>query len=76
MADEDTVQTTHTENRENDDLSSKKVNDSEIRRSKDSGNKRSVNLPLSRIKQIMKMDPDVHMASSESVYLIAKCAVS
>ncbi|XP_069703283.1 DNA polymerase epsilon subunit 4-like [Periplaneta americana] len=29
-------------------------------------------LPLSRVKHIMKMDPDVHLASQEAVFLIAK----
>lgn len=35
-----------------------------------------INLPVSRVKQIIKMDPDVSLASSEAVFLIAKCAVS
>ncbi|KAJ1522197.1 hypothetical protein ONE63_002505 [Megalurothrips usitatus] len=32
-----------------------------------------VKLPLSRIKSIIKMDPDVNLASQEAVFLIAKC---
>lgn len=31
-----------------------------------------VKLPLSRIKSIIKMDPDVNLASQEAVFLIAK----
>lgn len=37
---------------------------------------RPLHLPLARIKQIIKMDPDVHMAGSEAVFLIAKATVS
>jgi DNA polymerase epsilon subunit 4 len=33
-------------------------------------------LPLSRVKHIMKMDPDVHLASQEAVFLITKSTVS
>ncbi|CAH1406537.1 unnamed protein product [Nezara viridula] len=33
---------------------------------------RPLHLPLARVKQIIKMDPDVHMAGSEAVFLIAK----
>ncbi|XP_078041736.1 DNA polymerase epsilon subunit 4 [Augochlora pura] len=31
-----------------------------------------VKLPLGRIKNIIKMDPDVHMINQEAVFLIAK----
>ena len=34
-----------------------------------------IQLPLTRIKHIMKMDPDVNLASQESVVLLAKAAV-
>lgn len=34
-----------------------------------------VKLPLSRIKSIIKMDPDVNLASQEAVFLIAKSTV-
>ncbi|XP_014281795.1 DNA polymerase epsilon subunit 4 [Halyomorpha halys] len=33
---------------------------------------RPLHLPLARVKQIIKMDPDVHMAGSDAVFLIAK----
>lgn len=33
-------------------------------------------LPISRIKKIMKMDPDVGIASQEAVFLITKATVS
>lgn len=33
---------------------------------------RIVNLPLSRIKTIMKFDPDTNLISHEALYLIAK----
>ncbi|KAK9504138.1 hypothetical protein O3M35_010540 [Rhynocoris fuscipes] len=33
-----------------------------------------VDLPLSRVKQIIKMDPDVSLVSTEAVFLIAKSA--
>lgn len=32
--------------------------------------------PITRIRTIMKMDPDLTIASQESVYLITKAAVS
>lgn len=32
-------------------------------------------LPLSRVRNIMKLDPDVSMASQEAVFLIAKATV-
>lgn len=34
-----------------------------------------VKLPLSRIKSIIKMDPDVNLASQEAVFLITKSTV-
>lgn len=34
-----------------------------------------VKLPLSRIKSIIKMDPDVNLASQEAVFLITKATV-
>lgn len=33
-------------------------------------------LPMGRIKKIMKMDPDVSLASQEAVFLITKATVS
>lgn len=36
---------------------------------------RLVRLPLTRIKHIIKMDPDVNLASQDAVILIAKAAV-
>lgn len=36
---------------------------------------KSTKFPLSRIKSIMKMDPDVSITSSESVFLIARATV-
>lgn len=33
-------------------------------------------LPLARIKNIMKMDPDLNLTSQEAVFLIAKATVS
>lgn len=33
-------------------------------------------LPFSRVKYIMKIDPDVHLASQEAVFLITKSTVS
>jgi DNA polymerase epsilon subunit 4 len=33
-------------------------------------------LPFSRVKHIMKIDPDVHLASQEAVFLITKSTVS
>ncbi|KAL1140363.1 hypothetical protein AAG570_000295 [Ranatra chinensis] len=35
---------------------------------------KQVNLPLSRIKQIIKLDPEVNLASMESVFLVTKAA--
>lgn len=37
---------------------------------------RLAKLPLSRIKALMKADPDVSLASQESVFIIAKATVS
>jgi len=36
--------------------------------------KRIVRLPLSRVKQIMKMDPEVSIVGSEAVFLVTKAA--
>jgi len=36
---------------------------------------RVVKLPLTRIKHIMKMDPDVTLASQDAVVMIAKATV-
>ncbi|XP_011550716.3 DNA polymerase epsilon subunit 4 [Plutella xylostella] len=33
---------------------------------------KTTRLPLSRIKQIMKMDPDVHLVQADAVFLVAK----
>lgn len=38
-------------------------------------NQKLIRLPLGRVKQIIKMDPDVAMAGSEAVFLIAKATV-
>lgn len=35
-----------------------------------------VQLPIARVKRIMKMDPDVNSATQEAVFLIAKSTVS
>lgn len=37
--------------------------------------KKLTEFPLSRIRTIMKMDPDVHIASQEAVYLVTKATV-
>lgn len=37
---------------------------------------RNTGFPLSRIKTLMKMDPDVGLLSSESVFIVAKATVS
>lgn len=37
---------------------------------------RVLRLPLTRVKHIMKIDPDVHFASQEAVFLITKSTVS
>ncbi len=37
---------------------------------------KSCQLPLARIKNIMKLDSDLNLASKESVYVIAKATVS
>lgn len=37
---------------------------------------KSSKFPLSRVKLIMKTDPDLTLASQESVFLIAKASVS
>lgn len=37
---------------------------------------RSTELPMGRIKNIMKMDPDVHVLSAEAVFLVTKATVS
>lgn len=42
----------------------------------DNSRYRPLNLPLARIKQIIKMDPDVHLAGADAVFLIAKATVS
>ncbi len=39
-------------------------------------NERVNKLPLTRIKHIIKMDPDVTLASQDAVIMIAKAAVS
>lgn len=39
-------------------------------------NQKQVQLALSRIKTIMKLDPDLSLASKESVFMIAKATVS
>ena len=38
-------------------------------------NERVVKLPLTRIKHIMKMDPDVTLASQDAVVMITKATV-
>lgn len=44
---------------------------------KDTKNKQKLTeLPLTRIRTIMKMDPDVHIMSQEAVYLVTKATVS
>jgi DNA polymerase epsilon subunit 4 len=37
---------------------------------------RVLRLPLTRVKHIMKFDPDVHLASQEAVFIITKSTVS
>lgn len=37
---------------------------------------RSTRLPIARIKNIMKMDPDVSVVSGEAVFLVTKATVS
>lgn len=37
---------------------------------------KSTRLPMSRIKNIMKMDPDVSIVNSEAVFLVTKATVS
>lgn len=39
-------------------------------------NEKSLNLPLSKIRLIMKTDPDVSICSTDSAFLITKCTVS
>ncbi|XP_058466859.1 DNA polymerase epsilon subunit 4 [Malaya genurostris] len=35
---------------------------------------RLVNLPLSKVKQLMKFDPDVHIISAEAIFLVTRAA--
>ncbi|XP_058833594.1 DNA polymerase epsilon subunit 4 [Topomyia yanbarensis] len=35
---------------------------------------RLVNFPLSKVKQIMKFDPDVHIVTAEAIFLVARAA--
>lgn len=37
---------------------------------------RSTKLPIARIKNIMKMDPDVSVVNAEAVFLVTKATVS
>lgn len=37
---------------------------------------RSTRLPMARIKNIMKMDPDVNVISGDAVFLVTKATVS
>ena len=37
---------------------------------------RSTKLPIARIKNIMKMDPDVNIVNAEAVFLVTKATVS
>lgn len=39
-------------------------------------NEKLTRLPLTRVKNIIKLDPDVNLASQEAVFLIAKATVS
>ncbi|XP_069119059.1 DNA polymerase epsilon subunit 4-like [Argopecten irradians] len=46
------------------------IGDSSVQES--SSHERSIKLPMSRVKAIMKSDPDVNLASSEAVVALAK----
>jgi DNA polymerase epsilon subunit 4 len=36
---------------------------------------RSTKFPQTRVRNMMKMDPDLHLASQESVFLVCKAVV-
>ncbi len=55
---------------------SENVENTDTRTTESEKTERLVKLPLTRIKHIMKMDPDVNLASQEAVILIAKATVS
>ena len=40
------------------------------------GGKKLINLPLARIKTIMKSSPDMSNAGQESIFMVAKATVS
>lgn len=42
----------------------------------DSKTEKLVKFPLTRIKTLVKMDPDVHLCSQEALFLITKATVS
>lgn len=37
---------------------------------------KSTKFPQTRVRNMMKMDPDLHLASQESVFIVCKAAVS
>ena len=51
-------------------------NDSELPNASEEPTEKLLRLPISRVKKIMKMDPDVNIASQEAVFLITKATVS
>lgn len=54
------------------DAGKKKTNEKEKNEKENQHETKLINLPLGRVKNIMKLDPDVRLMSSESVFVIAK----
>lgn len=60
---------------ENDDQESN-IKDDKASDQNEDRTEKLVRLPLARIRHIMKMDPEVHIASQEAVFLINKATVN
>ena len=50
--------------------------DKENDNAEDASRNYGLQVPLSRIKKIMKTDPELHLASQDAVFLVAKATVS
>ena len=57
------------------DVSAENVENVDPEQTESDKTERLIKLPITRIKHIMKMDPDVNLASQDAVILIAKAAV-
>jgi hypothetical protein len=75
VADEDDEENRNNNNDENDENAIQIANDANDKADDDKNNHKSCQLALSRIKTIMKLDPDLGLVSKESLYVITKATV-